>query len=82
MRNLTWHDLMQPAYVLVFIRGFLLAALPAGTLTHTTQNGAAAASTLPGIIAILVAVAIGLVGGLDHVRTLATTPPILKENGR
>lgn len=81
MRNLAWYDLIQPAYVLTFIRGFLLAAIPTGTLTHTTQNGAAAATHAPGILAILFGVSLGVIAGIDNVRTLATPPPTMN-NGK
>lgn len=77
MNNLTWRELMQPAYVLTFIRGFLLAAIPSGGLTHTTQNGFAAASVLPNLISVMVALGMGLLGGLEQVRALSTAPPAL-----
>ena len=73
---LTWAQLLQPLYVLAFLRGFLMAAIPGGGLTHVAQTGGnGSLATFPGWLAILAALGLGLLGGLDRVQALATPAP-------
>ncbi len=73
--TLTWRELLGPLYVLAFVEGFLMAAIPGGGLTHAAENGRAALLTGPSWVSILVALGLGVLNGIRRVQALAAPPP-------
>lgn len=77
MQGLTWRDLMSPVCVMTFLRGFLLAALPALGLGNAVEGaGMIDVTVMPSLPVIFGVFGLGLLGGIQSLRDLITPAPI------
>ncbi len=74
---MSWRQLLTPDYMLPFLDGLLMGALPVLGLASGITNGTGIVQphAWPSGPAILGALLVGLMNGVRAIRNLRTTPP-------
>jgi len=76
MEGLTWRAMIAPEYLMTFLEGFLLGALPSlGLMQGVDGGGSIDVRAIPGIVPFAGASALGLLNGIRSLRNLRAPAP-------
>jgi len=82
MEGLTWKSLTAPEYVMTFLEGFLLLALPSLGLGNAVDGGGVIdVKAWPSPVMLIAATGLGLMNGIRSLRNLRAPAPLPRPPG-
>lgn len=80
MGGLTWQSLLEPEYIMTFLEGFLLGAIPVlGFGKSVEGSGYVDVTTMPSVATAVIALFYGVLNGIRALRNLRAPAPLPKE---